>query len=200
MTELQQNRYDQLLRRVGDLKGPGSKVNDALSELFPMFDVETDRGELQLLSGMDLCFGGGNGEGAATTAFRGQLFNPVGSGKLLIVTRTLWTNDSIAVHRWGVVTTALTTGIGTETFRDTRHPPARRPTGQIRTQISVALAPATGQVERIARTPTILEDPNGVAVLAPGTGLELGQTDLNIKANFTFYWRERVAQPSEINF
>ena len=42
MSQLQQSRYDQLLRRVGDLKGPGSKVNDVLHELFPMFDLTVD--------------------------------------------------------------------------------------------------------------------------------------------------------------
>ncbi len=44
--ELQQNRYDQLIRRVGGIIGPGSKVVEALGELFPVIDVENVPGEL----------------------------------------------------------------------------------------------------------------------------------------------------------
>jgi len=57
VTELQQNRYDQLLRRVGDLKGPGSKVNDVLQELFPTIDVENVPGELLFLMGTHIGLG-----------------------------------------------------------------------------------------------------------------------------------------------
>ena len=65
MTEIQQGRYDALVRRVADLKGPGSKVNDMLEELFPVFDVEKLPSELYRLANIDLCFGGAGIAGVA---------------------------------------------------------------------------------------------------------------------------------------
>ena len=43
-------------------------------------------------------------------------------------------------------------------------------------------------------------DENGVCVLAPGTGLDIGIDDSGDTLSFSFYWRERVAEPSELNF
>ena len=200
MTQLQQNRYDQLLRRVGDLKGPNSKVSDVLSELFPMFDVENLPGELYRLGGILLCTGGGLITGAAGEAGRMQLFNPVDSGKIITITSFNLTTASTSVIRWGTTAVALTTGLGTETIRDTRGSLTERPTGQIRTESSVALADATAQVNLLSNTPLLIKDPNGISILGPGTGLEMGPETNAITLRISIYWRERVAEPSELTF
>ena len=200
MSQIQMTRYDSLLRRVADLKGGGSMVNDALSELFPMIDVENVPGELLILAKTDISFGGGNISGAVGTSAKCQVFNPVGSGHLVTVTGARMATATTETMRWGVVRTALATGIGTETFRDTRHRVNSRPTAQVRTEAAAALAPATGQTRRLPNTELFLEDPNGIAVLEPGSGFEMGMTTDNSTLFFTFYWRERVAEPSELNF
>lgn len=200
MTQLQQNRYDQLLRRVGDLKGQGSKVNDVLSELFPVFDVENLPPELYILGGIDLCFGGGAASGGAGTSGRAQLRNPEGSGKLVTITEVRFTSSASGIIRWGRRDVALTGQIDTQLFRDFRKTLPALPTAQVRTQASAALANATGQQLVNARENLVIADRNGVAVLTEGTGFEIGVDTQNTTNSFVFYWHERVAEPSETNF
>ena len=203
MTEIQQGRYDALLRRVGDLKGPGSKVNDVLEELFPIFDVENLPPELYILGLTDLCFGGSALTSAAGESARGQLFNPAGSGKVLTITQVAFATDATSVTRWGRLDTVLTTHSQTQLFRDTRKAATgvlNLPSGEIRQQSSAAFANATGQTRVLSNTAFVLKDPNGVAVLGPGTGLEIGTAARQSTASFYFYWKERIAEPSETNF
>ena len=203
MSEIQIGRYDALLRRVADLKGPGSKVNDVLEELFPCFNVEELPAELYILAQTDLCFGGGRTDGIVAQAGRAQLFNPEGSGKILTITQVGFSVGALGTTRWGRRDTPLTTELQTQLFRDTRKQKGavlNLPVGQIRIQTSVALANATGQTFVPSVTPFTLEDENGVMVLGPNTGFEIGTNSTNQQATFYFYWRERVAEPSEINF
>ena len=200
MSEIQQGRYDALLRRVADLKGPGSKVNDVLEELFPMFDVENLPAELYRLANIDLCMGGAFIGNVVAEAGRGQIFNPIGSGKIITVTQAATSRLTNGIIRWGRQDTPHTTHFQTQIFRDTRHPLANLPTGQIRGQTSVALANANGQIRNLASDPFVLKDENGLAVLTEGTGFEIGSEVLNVDVSFYFYWRERVAESSEINF
>lgn len=201
VTELQQNRYDQLLRRVGDLKGPGSKVSEVLTELFPVLDVENVPGELMILSAYDLAFGGAARAGAAGEQGRVQIFNPVGSGKIMTVTKMLVSVSLGQDIRWGISNVALDTAPQLQFFRDTRKDPFKPslPTGQIRTQSSVAAAPATCRIAVLIGDSFTLEDVNGLAVLSAGFGLEVGTTTLATEITACFYWRERTAEPSELN-
>jgi len=199
LTEIQQSRYDQLLRRVCDLKGPGSKVNDALTELFPMIDVENVPGELLMLAGTRICMGGGTLAGVAAQAITAQLFNPVDSGKLITVTRVYAAWLGSTTVRWGTTVVSLATPIGTERFRDTRLIVPAAPSGEIHQLSRVPLATGINQA-RLANNDTFeLNDPNGVAVLAPGTGFEIGNATLDLDIHYGFNWRERVAEPSELN-
>lgn len=199
MTEIQQSRYDQLLRRVCDLKGPGSKVNDALTELFPMIDVERVPGELLILSGTRICMGGGFLAGVAAQAITAQLFNPADSGKLITVTRVYASWLGTTTVRWGTTLTTLATPIGTERFRDTRLIVPTAPSGEIHQLSRVALATGINQSRNPNNENFILDDQNGVAVLAPGTGFEIGNGVLDLDMHYGFNWRERVAEPSELN-
>jgi len=199
VTELQTNRYDALLRRVGDLKGPGSKVAEVLTELFPIFDVENLPSELYILGGTDICFGGGILTPAAGEFAGLQIFNPIGSSKILTVTSLVVASTANNTIRWGVSNNPLSNGIGTETFRDTRRTITARPSGQIRIESDAAFVGNTGQTRVLANDPFTLHDKNGLAVLLPGIGFDLGSQIAAAPVHFTFYWRERVAEPSELN-
>lgn len=202
MTEIQQNRWDRLVRRAAGIVGGGSQVNDTLNELFPTIDVENMPAELLALSGTRVCFGGGFVASPAAEAPTMQIFNPVGSSMLMTVTRVIVThNFGSTIVRWGIVPTALPDTGNTEVFRDTRLGLAATalPAGQVRTQSAVALANATGQARTLANDPLQLDDENGLAVLIPGSGFEIGLAALNSIMNVVFYWRERVAEPSELN-
>jgi len=202
VTEIQQNRYDQLVRRVANIVAPGSMVNDTLNELFPTLDVENLPPELYILSGTSLAFGGGSVGPTAAQGSKMQLFNPVGSGQIITVTRALVSHATgLSTVRWGVTGVALASGFATQIFQDTRKGIGADgiPVGGIFAQTSVALAPATGSVTFPADTPFYLENPDGLAVLAPGTGLDIGLGTVNIAITVTFWWRERAAEPAELN-
>jgi len=200
VTELQQNRYDQLLRRVGDLKGQGSKVNDVLTELFPVLDVERVPGELLLLQGTRLCVGATVVNSGVGFSPRIQLFNPVDSGFIIALTQLWLAHDEVTTLRMAATFIALTTGVGTEVFRDRRLPIGARPVGQIRTQSSVAQTGANFQLRVQANTAAIVDDVNTLGVMPPGSGFEVGAAPTDSQLIATFIWRERVAEPSELNF
>jgi len=199
VTELQQNRYDQLLRRVGDLKGPGSKVNDVLQELFPTIDVENVPGELLFLMGTRIGWastsvspGGGNFAGI-------QLFNPADSGQLITVSGMDLSMNSTGALTYGIVNSTLPINTDIPRFRDSRV--GIGPTGiaELRTSTS-PVAPASGRIRAVANVNTHVGDRNGVCVLTPGFGLSVVAGTVAVLLDVTFYYRERVAEPSELNF
>jgi len=198
VTELQQNRYDQLLRRVGDLKGPGSKVNDVLQELFPTLDVENVPGELLLLMATRIGWAGASKAPTAGKAAGIQLFNPAGSGHLVTVSTVWLAPSSTATYNWGTTTLPLATNTGLPKLRDTRNEGATRGVTELRTSPD-AIALTSGIVRILGATTVSLNDENSFCVLAPGTGLTfVGSVDATIRA--TFAYRERVAEPSELSF
>ena len=198
--ELQQTRYDQLIRRVGGIIGPGSKVSEALSELFPVIDVERVPGELLLLGGTQLCFGAASLTSAVAERPHIQLFNPAGSGKLITVSSLAVSAIANVAARYAVVNAAVTTGVGTERFRDGRLGLVARPVGQIRTDSLVAIVNADTLFRVGSNDPVIFKDENSVAVLSPGFGLSVGLEQTNSVLIVTFNWRERVAEQSELLF
>lgn len=197
-TELQQGRYDAIMRRVGDLKGPGSKVAEVLAELFPVIDLERVPGELLILGGTDICSGQTSLIGAVGQRSNIQLFNPTDSSKIITVTQFIANTDATQDISWGTAPIALTTLINSQLFRDTRRPFNSLPSGQIRSQ-SIAAGPVTFAVASlIGNTAFRFSDENEVAVLSPGFGLTIAAAVNNSQLLVTFYWRERVVEPSEL--
>jgi len=197
LTELQQNRYDQLLRRVGDLKGPGSKVNDALTELFPMIDVENVPSELLLLSGTRLCIG--RGFEAALAANFGQIMlrMPGGTGSIATI---------LSVIVFSPTAQALTLGPTLNTYTNTEVEAFTD--GRIFGQGTVAkvlgdrlLVVGSNfmhhQVNGVDAT--VYTPPRGFAVVTPGTAFSVSNTVVNTAIEVSFLWTERVGQPSEFS-
>jgi len=198
VTELQQNRYDSLLRRVGDLKGPGSKVNDVLQELFPTIDVENVPGELLFLMGTKIGWAFAAKSPTAGKRSGIQLFNPTGSGQLVTISTVQISTGSTASISWGLVETALATNTGIPRLRDARVGVGPSGVSQLRTSPdAIALISGGGVLNSI--TPFVLNDGNSVCVLSPGSGMSvIGAVDQNIQVAFNY--RERVAEPSELTF
>jgi len=198
VTELQQNRYDALLRRVGDLKGPGSKVNDVLQELFPTIDVENVPGELLFLMGTHIGWASTSKSPTAGKKAAIQLFNPAGSGQLITISSVVAAVSSAGAISWGLTILALATNTGIPRLRDSRVDVGPSGVSELRTSAD-AVSASSGQVRLLADTTFHVTDPNSVAVLAPGSGLSfIGSTDVGIF--ITFNYRERVAEPSELKF
>jgi len=197
VTELQQNRYDQLLRRVGDLKGPGSKVNDVLQELFPTLDVENVPGELLILMGTRIGMAATSKAPTAGKKSGIQLFNPLGSGHLITISSVTLAPTGTTNIVWGLTTTALATNTGIPRLRDTRPGTNQRGVSELRTSPDV-VSLVGGNIRLIANTTLILADLNSVCVLAPGTGIQFSAT-ADISFSCGFFYRERIAEPSELN-
>ena len=198
--EVQQTRWDRLIRRVSGSIGPGSRVSETLSELFPVLDVERVPGELLLLGGTQLCMGAAQVTGAAGETPRLQIFNPVDSGVLITVTLLLISGGATLNNRVATTITALTTGAGTEVFRDRRIALISRPVGQIRTDSTVAFTDAHLLFTTQASVTTLLTDENGLAVLPPGSGYEVGNNTAASTIRGSFFWRERPAEEAELQF
>lgn len=198
MTQLQQNRYDQLLRRVGDLKGPGSKVNDALTELFPMIDVENVPPELLLLYGSRICVGGENlAGGGALTFQQAMLRNPGGSGFIITVTQIRVSSTDAQRIVYGPSTNTLTNARATA-FSDGRVF-GEGTVGQCRDEAPIVVGPTFGQARLLVLTDAIIDVPRGLGVLSPGTAFSVSTTVADTGFTYAFHWVERVAQPSELN-
>ncbi len=198
MADLQQTRWDKLLRRTANIVGEGAIVTNTLQEVFPVFDLEDPPAELQILGGTRLAFGGSTNAAVAAQAGRFQIFNPANSGHIVTVTSFYFTGQANGTVRYGIVNVALAT-VGTQRFADTRGVFTALPVGQINQVTSVALAPATGQFRVLSNAPGFFQDRKGIFVLAPGTGLEVGFNTVNIVTHCVFHWRERPALASELD-
>ena len=199
-TELQQARYDQLLRRVGDLKGPGSKVAEVLTELFPVVSVEDLPLELRVLSGWRAAMIEVERLAGVGDVVAANLFNPAGSGVIAVVERVLWRVNSADNIEFDLVQATLTGGQTKGLFRDTRLGGDRLSTLFATTQT----AAATDGIQRYFTPADVmerLEDDQGLFVLSPGNGLQVGYaTTTNKLLAVNFQWRERTAEPSELSF
>jgi len=198
LTQLNQNRYDQLLRRVGDLKGPGSKVNDALTELFPMIDVENVPAELLLLSGSRLCMGtviltAGGAAMFGTVLLR----NNAGTG---VIARILMIDVGSASGTLVLGPTLNSAAAaGAEAFADTRvfgEGTALKIQGSTNNLVfgSNFWNPLTDASGRYTWEP-----PAAIAVIAPGAAFSIGNATANLGITVNLLWIERQAQPSELN-
>jgi len=197
--EIQQTRYDRLLRRVAGIIGPGSKVSEVLTELFPTIDVENMPAELLILMGTKTCFGGGTITSIAGQQPKFGLFNPAGSNTIITLT-DVYETHTVAnnIVRWGFNTNQLATRIATQVFTDTRNPLVQQPVGQVSNESAVALANAFGQVRLDADFLFHLEGKNDIAILRPGIGFEIGGSTPLTQMLVTFYWRERPMETSEL--
>lgn len=199
MSEIQQNRYDQLIRRVGGIIGPGSKVSEVISELFPMIDVENVPGELLFLMGTKLAHGGGQQTGAAGEFAQVNLRNPAGSGHLITITTVVFVGTAALTFNTSAGTEVVQTSANSAALRDVRTG-ADQPVGIVDIDSNVAAVAAINRFSILANQPMVLKDPNGVAVLGPGDMYQVGTNVAAQTILVTYFWRERVAESSELLF
>ncbi len=199
-TELQQARYDQLLRRVGDLKGPGSKVSEVLTELFPVISVEDVPLELMVLQGWRAAMISVGRTAAVAQVVATNLFNPVGSGVIAVVERILWRNTVSDTIEFDIVQNTLTGGQTKGLFRDSRLGGDRLSTLFATSQTGVGTDAILG-IFTVGDVESELADRNGLFVLSPGNGVQVGQAaTTNETLVVNYLWRERTAEPSELSF
>jgi len=198
--EVQQTRWDRLIRRVSGSIGPGSRVSETLSELFPVLDVERVPGELLVLSGTNLAFGAAVVTGAAGEIPNAILFNPAASGNVLTITGISVGSDIADRIRMELITGISGSGIATQAFRDGRLiDPNNVPVGNVRTLSNPSQLAGRVDFPVVADTPVFVSDPNGIAVVSPDTSFRVGSVTIATTIVVTFFWRERPAQESELS-
>lgn len=198
--EVQQTRWDQLIRRVSGSIGPGSRVAETLAELFPVIDVENLPSELLLLAGWRLAYGGALLAPSVGNNQHVQLFNPADSGQLISATFAYVTSDTAQRIEWDMEVVAIASAGGGEKFRDTRLGTIGGPTGQIRNATTAAGLPVVGSFFVQAGVTFLFAMPNDLCVLAPGSGITIATTTFNTELQVSFNWRERIALEAELNF
>jgi len=197
--EIQQTRYDRMVRRVAGIIGPGSKVAEVITELFPMINLEEPPSELLLLGGTVLGMGASDLTGAAAQFPKIQLFNPVDSGQIVTVTEIYHTATASVVFRVSRDTAPLASGIATQVARDTRQIASSLPTAAMFQESSVGLINANMLFFSALNLQQRLRSRNDVMVLAPGTGITISNSTAASRMIVTFLWRERPAEPSELS-
>jgi len=198
LTALNQNRYDQLLRRVGDLKGPGSKVNDALTELFPMIDVENVPAELLALSGARLCMGATKlGAGGATMFGVHLLRNNAGSG---VIARLMMVVVQAAQQtiNMGPTQNSGTLG-GVRAFADTRLFGEGTALKTMQDNNGLVTGSLFFRYNTDSDAQMVWKPPAAISVITPGNSFSVANGIVNSSLAVSWLWIERQAQPSELN-
>ena len=199
MGRVQTARHDGLLRRLFSIKGEGSLLPETLGDLFPTLDIENVPVELLRLSGWELGLVGASFTSAVGTTAGWQILNPAGSGKILVPTTAYFNLGAATTLFMGVVGVAFATAVvGRQ--RDTREGVTARTSGIFRESDNATPPVGAVQFLTVANEQSILQDPNGLAVLAPGTGLAFVTISTNVAVRAGFLWRERTAEPSELSF
>lgn len=200
--EVQQTRWDRIIRRVSGSIGPGSRVSETLSELFPVVDVERVPGELLLLGGTIPSFAS-----AVVTSGVGQfpavqLFNPLLSGVLVTVSKVYISSTQAQTILWDIDAVQIGTLIANAPrSRDLRMLFPSQPVARL--SISSALGAPIGGFGQLRVGPNAnlsLTDDNGVMVMPPGAGMSIGGGVANSTILITYLWRERPAEESELQF
>lgn len=174
-------------------------VNDALTELFPVINVENLPGELYFLSGTKLAHGGAVQTGAGGQFAQINLVNPVGSGHLITITSVAFSNAVASNMLFAAGPEVVNTDAGTATFRDTRTG-VLGAVGRVDQASAVAAVPAILPLRILGNNTYRLDDRNGLAVLSPGNMYQVGTEVAAQTIRVAFWWRERPAEQSELNF
>jgi len=198
--DLQTARYDRLIRRVGGLLGPGSKVSEVISEIFPIIDLENMPHELLVLANTRTVFSTLTPAASVGEVSGAQLFNPPDSTTILIVT-SFWVGSAGITTNidYQVTDTQVVATFFSGSFRDTRSGFGLESAGKV-AEFNTAPIGAQGRFRVSAVESFKINDSDGVVVLGPGSGLSVATASFNLPLNITFFWKERQALESELNF
>lgn len=199
--EVQQTRWDRILRRVSGSIGPGSRVSETLSELFPVIDVENVPAELLALGGIHLASGTTLEAGVASNFQRAQLLNPGDSGSLITVLQLSIFSTTAQGLGIGITQNVFSNlNAASTAFLDGRLFGTATPVGQVRDDIGLVADVNFFEIKVASDKSYDYKPPKAVAVLSPGTALSVTTTAANTVLLVSFLWIERPAESSELQF
>lgn len=196
MGRVQQGRWDRLARKITDQFGPGSKAGELLSDVFPVMELENTTMELKVLCKWDFGLGASNSTSAVGETNSQQLFNPAGSGKIVVVTEVILSVGGNNDVSGGISFAALATS-ASGSKRNTIAGAARSTVALIQNEddgatiAGISFSAKSGEAFR-------LTDSDGIALLYPGSGLRFTNTSTASELHSSFFWRERAAVGSEL--
>lgn len=198
-SELQTDRYSQIVRRAGAMIGPGGKVIEVLTELFPVIDLERCPPELLALGGWRTAWGATERPTNVAQPSVSQIFNPEGSNVVAAVTQVQLQSAPGTGVQAGVQLAQIGGTPVRGVFRDARFG-GNRETTLTTTHVDGGLVSAGWRMRLVSGEVLTLRDDNGIAVLTPGSGLSFITNNNNILLTMSYWWRERSAEQSELNF
>ena len=199
MGRIQTGTFDNLIRRLYSIKGGGSELSETLGDVFPILDLENLPSELLLLRGWVLSMGRIQNTAGVGALNAHQLFNPPGSGMIMVLTSLRMSSSATSVVTYGPAFTALATSSVAGARRDTRAG-SIKPTNGLLQEEDDGTGSAFGIMQISPNLFHELTDPNGLAVLIPGSAFRITDNITNQTLRTAWMWRERVAEPSELSF
>ena len=197
---LQINRYDRLIRRLGNVVGEGAIVTGVLPDVFPTIDVEDLQTDGWGVAGWRPAMGGGLLTAAAGQRPHVQIHNPAGSGVMTVVEGVFISTNANSRIDFNIHDAVLTTLQVSGRWRDRRFPTLNFPVTQVRSQ-SIVGSPIVSVMSQfvVANQSVQWLPPKGVIVLIAGTGLAFSNVNAATQLSVNFFWRERAIEPAEAN-
>ena len=198
MGRIQTARLENFIRRWGSIKGPGSVLSETLGEVFPVLDLENLTPENQLPAGWTTFWGFVTVIGVAAQIAGASIINPDDSGQIAVIDGVIAARETTGAITIGSSLPLFTLAAGLR-VRDSR---AADITGSMRIGANANVgAAATGlSIQTTAGIDRIIELPHALAVLIPGTQLEVVNSTVNDNITINFYGRVRTAESSELSF
>ena len=198
--EVQQTRWDRMIRRVSGSIGPGSRVSETLSELFPVFDVEQAPAELLVLGGTRMAMGRSVEVQVGSNFQMSMLRNPGGSEAIITLLSVSMFSSTAQAFAMGLTqNTFANLNAANTAFSDGRLFGSSTPVGEVRDGISLVAGVDFYQLRGSAGESIFYEPPKAVAVLSPGTAFSVSATVINTLLLVSYTWTERPAEASELN-
>ena len=183
-----------------NLVGEGAIVTGVLPDVFPVVDVENLATDNWALSGWRTAMGGGSVGAAAGQRPHVQILNPGGSGNIAVVEMVMVSTNSSDLLEFNIHDAVLTTPATSPRWRDRRFPTLNFPVTQVRQQSIVGTPIVSPMAQNVlSGQPWIWQPPQGILVLAPGTGFAISRLTVATALRAVFFWRERPADPAELN-
>jgi len=199
---IQISRFDKMLRRMLNVVGRGAVVTTLLEDVFPVMDLMNPAPEMRFLGLEFLAFGHATRASAEFNSV--QIFNPTGSGNIVIVDAiTVLSEDTAGVHA-AIVDVPLGSVAANKQFRDIRAAGKNiknLPVAQLRSGNDIAGSTILSTIRAtVPPLPELNFESNGVAVaiLKEGTGFQIENDTANFLLRANFFWRERAADPAEL--
>ena len=167
--------------------------------MFPVLELENTTPELLALSGWRTAWQSTERPAAVGDTTRSQLSNPAGSNVIAAVTMLMLTGDTASVVQAELDTVSIGGTPIRGLFRDSRFGVPRN-TALTVESVDGGTVGGGLRIRIPAGENVFLRDDNGIVVLTPGTRLSIGTVVFNVRLTVNYFWRERAALDSEINF